>query len=554
MSEREELEALRRMAELEAKAGGSSLPKSSSKSQADLYAGRDVGQMGSVMRGLGGAKTAFDRAAMGLKGLVTDLTPEDRALLAGGKAFQDEGGMAATVGSIGADVGMSLAPGALVTKATAAAPVLTRTLSQLGLGAGYGALTSPEDRTAGAVGGAVGTAAGMGINRLAGGVIRPLVSKDAQALMARGIQPTPGQAIGGAVNTAEQKLKSLPLIGDVIRSGRERAVNEFNEKAIQTAVPGATGFGDEALIAARQTLGTQYEDVLGRLPNITMDKGAIVTAATEAAGDAALGLNNASKKYIQDYVGKNLIGRSQNISGETAKRVESDLLKLISNKRSSSDSEQRAVGEALSKVHDAWRTSLAQTAEAVQPGAGKALSDANASWRAFSALDRAGGYRGSQNAATNEVTGRFTPNSLRRSIEASDVSQNNNVTRALRGGDAPFQRLNTLTRQGERVLGDSVPDSGTATRLMYGAGALGAGAATGADLGTSAALGALSVPMYSRMGSQFLMKGATPAYESAVKALTLRGVPTQAIDEALRKYGPEGVISLARSAGVNSQQ
>ena len=554
MDEREELEALRRMAELEAKAGGSSLPKSSSKSQADRYAGEDIGKMGAVMRGLGGAKTAWDRAALGLKGLVTDLTPEDRALLAGGRAFQDEGGMAATVGSIGADVGMSLAPGALVTKATAAAPLLARTMSQIGLGAGYGALTSPEDRTAGAVGGGVGTAAGMGINRLAGGLIKPLVSKDAQALMAQGIQPTPGQAIGGAVNTAEQKLKSLPIIGDVIRSGRDRAVNEFNEKAIQTAVPGATGFGDEALTAARKTLGDQYEDVLGKLPNITMDKGAIVTAATQAAGDASLGLNNASKKYIQDYVGKNLIGRSQDISGETAKRVESDLLTLIRNKRSSSDGEQRAVGEALSKVHDAWRTSLAQTAEAVQPGAGKALSDANASWRAFSALDRAGGYRGAQNAAANETTGRFTPNSLRRSIEASDVSQNNNVTRALRGGDAPFQRLNTLTRQGERVLGDSVPDSGTATRLMYGAGALGAGAATGADLGTTAALGALTVPAYSRMGSQFLMKGATPAYEAAIKALTLRGVPTQAIDEALRKYGPEGVISLARSAGVNSQQ
>lgn len=554
MSEREELEALRRMAELEAKAGGSSLPKSSSKSQADRYAGQDVGQMGSFMRGLGGAKTAFDRAAMGLKGLVTDLTPEDRALLEGGRAFQDEGGMAATVGSIGADVGMSLAPGALVTKATAAAPLLARTMSQIGLGAGYGALTSPEDRTAGAVGGGVGTAAGMGINRLAGGLIKPFVSKDAQALMAQGIQPTPGQAIGGAVNTAEQKLKSLPLIGDVIRSGRDRAVNEFNEKAIQTAVPGATGFGDEALIAARKTLGDQYEDVLGKLPNITMDRGAIVTAATEAAGDASLGLSNASKKYIRDYVGKNLIGRSQDISGETAKRVESDLLKVITRLRGSADSEQRGIADALSKVHDAWRTSLANTAEVVQPGAGKALSDANASWRAFSALDRAGGYRGNQNLAGNETAGRFTPNSLRRSIEASDVSQNNNVTRALRGGDAPFQRLNTLTRQGERVLGDSVPDSGTATRMMYGAGALGAGSAAGADLGTGVALGLATVPMYSRMGSQFMTQGLTPAYESAVKALTLRGVPTQAIDEALRKYGPQGVISLARSAGVNSQQ
>lgn len=529
-------------------------PVSTEGELANQYAGEDVGKMGTVMRGLGGAKTAWDRAAMGLKGLFTDLTPEDKALLAQGRAFEKEGGPAATVGSIGADVAMSAAPGAFVTKATTAAPLLARTLSQLGLGAGYGALTSPEDRTGGAVAGGVGTAVGMGVNRVLGGVIKPFVSKDAEALMAQGIQPTPGQAIGGAVNQAEQKLKSLPLVGDIIRGGRNRAVNEFNEKAIQTAVPGVTGMGDEALIAARKALGQQYDDVLSQLPKISMDKNAIMSTATQAAGDASLGLNNASKKYIQDYVGKNLIGRSQDVTGETAKRVESDLLKVITRLRGSADSEQRGIAEALSKVHDAWRSSLAQTAEAVQPGSGKALQEANAAWRAFSALDRAGGYRGNQNVAAGDVAGRFTPNSLRRSIETSDVSQNNNITRALRGGDSPFERLNTLTRQGEKVLGDSVPDSGTATRVMWGLGALGAGTAAGVDPTTAGGAALLALPAYSRAGSKFLMQGATPAYESAVKALTLRGVPMQAVDETLRKYGPQGVISLARSIGLNAEQ
>lgn len=554
MDEREELAALRRMAELEAKAGGSALPKTSSKSQANQYAGEDVSKMGAVMRGLGGAKTAWDRAALGLKGLVTDLTPEDKALLAQGRAFQDEGGTAATVGSIGADVGMSLAPGAFVTKATAAAPLLARTLSQIGLGAGYGALTNPEDRTAGAAGGALGTAGGMAATRLVGGAIKPLISKDAEALMKQGIQPTPGQAIGGAVNTAEQKLKSLPLIGDVIRGARGRAVDEFNEKAIQTAVPGAKGFGDEALTAARESLGKQYDDVLAKLPQITVDKQAILKSATDAAGDPALALSNESKKFVMDYVRKNLLDRAGNLSGEVAKKIESDFAKAVARKASSSNSEDRAIADALRGVQQQWRQSLTQTAEAVAPGSGTALREADAAWRAFIPLDRAAAYRGNQNVAANEVAGRFTPNALRRSLEASDQTQFNNATRALRGGNAPFERLNTLTRQAEGVLGDSVPDSGTATRMMWGAGALGAGAATGADLGTAAALGAVTVPLYSRMGSQFAMQGVTPAYEAAIKALSLRGVPTQTIDEALRKYGPQGVIALARSAGVASQQ
>lgn len=554
MDAREELEALRRMAELEAKAGGSALPKSSSRKLASEYAGEDIGGASVLKRTLGGAKTAWDRAALGLKGVFTDLTPEDRALLEQGKAFQKEGGAPATIGSIGADVAMSAAPGALVTKATAAAPLLARTLSQIGLGAGYGSLTSPEDRESGAVAGALGTGAGMAVNRVVGGAIRPLISKDAQALMAQGIQPTPGQAIGGATNTAEQKLKSLPLVGDVIRNARNRAVNEFNEKAIQTAVPGASGFGDEALTSARKALGDQYDNILGNLPAITLDKQSVLQSATQAVGDPALALTDKSKKFVMDYVRTNLLNRTGNLDGQTAKRIESDFAKAVARKASSSDAEDRAIAEAMRNVQQQWRQSLTQAAETVSPGSGTALREADASWRAFIPVDRAGSYRGNQNIAANDVAGRFTPNALRRSIEASDQTQFNNATRALRGGNSPFERLNTMTRQAEGVLGDSVPDSGTAGRLMWGAGALGAGAASGADLGTAAVLGAATVPMYSRMGSQFLMQGVTPAYESAIKALSLRGVPTQTIDDVLRKYGPQGVISLARGAGVNAAQ
>jgi len=521
---------------------------------ANQYAGEDVGQMGALMRGLGGAKTSFDRAAMGLKGVFTDLTPEDKALLAQGRSFEKEGGTAATVGSIGADVGMSLAPAARVTQAVSKAPLLARTLAELGFGAGYGALTSPEDRSGGAAGGAIGTGVGMGVNRLAGGLIKPLVSKDAQALSSQGVQPTIGQAIGGAVNTAEQKLKSLPLIGDVIRNSRERAVNEFNEKAIQTAVPTSKGIGDEALLAARETLSDNYKTLIPKGTNVTIDDSSLIKATIKAADDPSLGLTESAKKRVYDYVQKNVIDRSKNITGDTAKEVESDFGKFVSGLKSSSSQEERAIGDALSQVNTEWRRLLPDAVDQVAPGAGAALRQNDASWRSLVALDRAGGYRGNQNVAANEVAGRFTPNSLRRSIETSDQSQFNNVTRALRGGNTPFEKLNTLTRQGEKVLGDSVPDSGTATRLMWGAGALGAGSAAGIDPASMAGGAALALPFYTRGGSKFAMQGIEPLYEAAVKQLTLRGVPTQAIDEALRKYGPQGVISLARGAGVNSQQ
>lgn len=519
---------------------------------ADKYAGEDVSKMSAPMQALGGAKAAWDRAAMGLKGVFTDLTPEDKAMLEQGRAFEAKAGAPATIGSIGADVAMSAGPGGLVTKAVSKAPLLARTLAELGYGAGYGALTSPEDRGAGAMGGGLGTAAGMGVNRLIGGAIKPFVSRDAQALADQGIQPTIGQAVGGFANTTEQKLKSLPFIGDVIRNARGRAVNEFNEKAIQTAVPGTKGFGDEALISARETLGKRYDDILDNLPNITVDKTSILQATRNAVDDPALALSDSSKKFVLDYVNNNLLARSGQIDGQVAKKIESDFAKAVARK-ATGDAEDRAIADAMRNVQQQWRQSLTQTAETVSPGSGTALREADAQWRAFIPVDRAGAYRGNQNAATNEVTGRFTPNSLRRSIEASDQSQFNNVSRALRGGNTPFDKLNNLTRQGERVLGDSVPDSGTAGRLMLGLGAVGAGSAAGMNATDMAGGAALALPLYSRAGSKFLMQGLQPAYEAAVKQLSLRGVPTQAIDEALRKYGPQGVISLARGVGVNSQ-
>lgn len=543
MDPREELAALRRLAELEAKAGGGSAVQTT-KQKADKYAGEDVGSMGSVMRGLGGAKAAWDRAALGLKGLVTDLTPEDKALLEQGKAFTQEGGTAATVGSIGADVAMSAAPASRVMQAAnlvKSAPVLARTLATMGFGTGYGALTNPEDRAQGAKEGAIGTAIGMGASRALGGLLKPVMTDDAAALVQRGIVPTPGQAVGGVTNTVEQKLQSVPFMGDLIRRGRERAVNEFNEKAIQTAVPGAKGFGDEALTGAREAIGNQYKAALSGLKNIQVDAAKVATTAATAVDDASLALSDASKKRVMDYVQKNLVDRSQNIDGETAKRIESDLAKVVARyKGGTSTGEEKAMGEALDQVLDQWRTSLSAAAQSASKGGGNALREADQAWRTFIPLDKAASSAGAQGA---ETAGRFTPKMLRRAIEASDKSQFNNATRSMRNGGTPFDDLNQLTRQGESVLSNTVPDSGTAGRAATALTAAGAGAGLAGGYAVPLAAGtAGAAAAYSRPGSQFLLQGLEPAY----KTLMLRGYVPAQLDRIIKEYGPEALIAAAR--------
>jgi len=152
------------------------------KSLSDLIAPKqtDVSQLGTVERLAGGAKHAWDRAALGLKGLVTDLSPEDKALLEQGKAFVNQGGTAANVGNIAGDVAIGAVPAMRARQLVAkGASVLPRALAMItsnpvssaaiGGGATAAALT-PENRGEAAALGAAGGALGEVGGRVASGL------------------------------------------------------------------------------------------------------------------------------------------------------------------------------------------------------------------------------------------------------------------------------------------------------------------------------------------------------------------------------------------------
>ena len=516
---------------------------------ASMYAGQPIEQMGAMGRGLGGAKAAWDRAAMGLKGLVTDLTPEDKALLEQGKAFSKEGGTAATVGGIGADVVIS-APVALrglqaVNAATKALPLVgqatARGAAELGIGAGYGALTSPEDRKQGAKEGATGAAIGMGINRAIGGVMNPIIRPEARALMQQGIVPTPGQAAGGAASAIEQKLTSVPVVGDIINHARNRSINEFNEAALRTAVPGANGFGDEAVLAARKSVGDMYDQALAGLPSITVQRQPIRLAAVNAVDDPALALSTQSKKRVLDYVKQNLLMRGPQIDGQTAKRIESDLGAAAQRFMTSSVGEERAMGLALKAVHEQWRNSLTQAAMTTPQGA--MLRQADAAWRAMQPIDLAASRAVSQNSG--EAVGRYTPRVLRRAFESLDKSKNNVASRTAPTGSTPYDQLNQLSRNAEAVLPATVPDSGTAGRLALGGGLGAAGAGYTGLMPEAIAATAGAAAAYSRPGTKVLLEGLQPL---------LRKYTPQQVQQMLNTYGPQVVMNISRSMALQEQQ
>lgn len=124
-----------------------------------FYGGRDPNYL--LTKTLAGAKHGFDRAALGAKGLFTDLSPEDQQLLAQGAAATEEGGAQGTIGQIGGEILATGGPAGLARRgATAVLPQALKRLSAPGAAGGVlGRVATPGAAAASGVEGA--TAAGL---------------------------------------------------------------------------------------------------------------------------------------------------------------------------------------------------------------------------------------------------------------------------------------------------------------------------------------------------------------------------------------------------------
>lgn len=548
MDPREELQALRRMAELEARAGGAA--PAAEPTWGDR--GREA---------LQGGKARLDEMALGLKGLLPQSVQDfgDRIDRATGRpaltketAVQAPDTWAGTAGGIGADVlatavpAAGLARGAALTARALPLAAGRRALTEAGLNvagqAGMSAALTDKDRaTAGALG-AAGGVMGAGLQRVMGGLVRPITTPEASEMMRRGVQVTPGQAMGGAALDAEKKLTSLPLAGNRIRAAHERANEEYFRQTAgdvvgglpagaRAAVAGA-GDGNATMTAMRQQIGNQYDNTLGQVAHVPVDATALLQGAVGAVNDPGLALNDASKQRVLDYVANNVLGRNPagaqaNLSGEAAKRIESDLGKVAANWSSSAIAEERSMGEALRAVHQQWRNAVTQAVEKAQPEAGAALRAADQAWRGFLPLDRASASIGAQSAG-----GTPQPRALLNALKALDKSQNDNaLRRTITSGNAnnPYERLVQNQQLGSDVFGAAVPDSGTTGRWLAGS-ALGIGLGGAPAIAGAAAGYAGVAAAYSRLGSRLLTQGIAPQQvERIIQQAALRGIPEEAL-------------------------
>lgn len=378
----------------------------------------------------------------------------------------------------------------------AAAPVgstlAARTALSGAYGAGFGALqpvdTAQGDFWAqkgrqagvGAVAGAASAPVMSGLARL----VSPRSSPQVQSLLREGVTPTPGQVLGGAFKSAEEKMASIPILGSAIRTGQQRATEQFNTAAINRSLApiGAqlpkSASGREAIEFAESALSKEYGRVLNRVGAPQVDDQLVNELASLRGMIANQPKDMAGR--LERIIDNEILGRTEygRLTGEAIKKAESNLGQLASGLRKSQDYDTRVLGGAVSEAQSSLRSWLQRVSP---PDVADDLARANAGWANFKRVQRA-----ASSVGTDE--GVFTAAQLQNAVKALDRSKDK---AAFARGDALMQ---DLSEAGKTVLANRVPNSGTTDRALATAAIL--GPLAGAPLSPMLPLAAIPSAMY----------------------------------------------------------
>lgn len=334
----------------------------------------------------------------------------------------------------------------------------------------------------------MGAVAGKVGEKIVGGVqraIAPRLSQGVQTLTQEGVRMTPGQAgrasgtrAGEILGAAEDKLMSLPFVGDVIETGRKRAGEDFNRallsrplKAIGQTFPKGAPVGHDGIKAVGDVLSEGYNRTLRNLSG----------AADSAFGNAINGivkkanLPQAQKDQLAEIVDREVRQiLSGKFTGAQVGKVRDRLDKIAAQLGRNADNPYaRDVGEAVGQVRDAVLAMVRRQ----NPEAAARLKALDRGWAELVRIER---------AAVNTSDGVITPQGYQQAVRGADRSVRR---RAVSRGQALGQ---DFARTASQALPSRVPNSGTFDRMAANslytvAGAALAPAAAGAQLVTRAA-------------------------------------------------------------------
>lgn len=316
---------------------------------------------------------------------------------------------------------------------------------QIGIGAGFGAAAP---------------VAAAAIGRLLSP--RASTNPNVQLLRDEGVNPTIGQTLGGWANRAEEKAMSIPIVGDMIAHARDTSRREFNQAAINRATdPIGTrveGVGQGAVQRAGDAIGDAYDAARAAMGSFRLDRQA--NQDITRLNNLAANLPEQQQRSFQQAMAAVQTDISPNgtIPAAVFKRIDSKLGQDAAQFMGSSDPYHQQLGQALRELQGA----IAGAGRRANPQADDMFRAAD---RAYANLVR---VEGASKGAMNSE-GVFTPGQLNSAVRQADQSVRD---RATGRGTALMQDLGNA---GQTVLGNKVPNSGTADRLMLGSAGLGAG-------------------------------------------------------------------------------
>jgi hypothetical protein len=462
------------------------------------------------------------------------------------KPFQEANPMTFGAGQIGGGV---LSGGALM-KGASMIPSFARAnpyLQAAGVGAVAGGLTPseqgksgmeaisqvPEKALYGAGGGVIGTGIGRGIAN----VIGPNLDAAVKKLIGEGVNVTPGQMIGGMAQRFEDRLTSVPLLGDIIQSSRSKGIEEFNRAAYKRALDPIGGVvpketGRAGIESVKNQISNAYDTLLPKL-TFKPDNQFLTKLSNVKDDIEGIDPDNAKKvaDSVFDVVSKRLDKNGQ-VNGEKFKVIEEKLGGLAKTYRASQDADQKLMGDAYASALGELRQNLARN----NPQFAEELGNINTSFANYARLRGAGSM-----ANTQEM---FTPSQLAAAIKSADKSAGKGATAT---GKALMQDLSDA---GVQVLPGKIPDSGTAGRSAVNA-------LAGALLGGGGATAYQSYPIAT--GTAALLGAAASApYMPGVRNLVTtiggkRPESAQKLADLIREYSPYLAASGAQKAVEKSE-
>lgn len=420
----------------------------------DLFAGRPVGSFNDYWTGARDEQAMMQQDFLNRRPIVANLatgTPGAMMALAPGL---NAAAQSTRLGNIVAGAGLGAASGGV---------------------AGYAQPGNLEQRANNAY-------AGMALGGVLGGAVgrftplpaaqQPRMPQQARDMMMAGVDLTPGQMMGGAWRANEERLRSVPVLGDAIGEAEQRGIEQFNRIATNRALapigqqlPENVQTGRPAIGFAQQAIGSEF-DQIARQATLRPDE-QLASDLQAAVARVNPTLPPEQQRQLQSIVDNTVIGRMQMAGGvadgRTLQEMNSGLREMASGYMGSANPDQRSIGQAL----EAIRRSVDNAVIRQNPELARPMVNARAAYSQLPRLERAAASAGARD-------GIATPNQFAAAGRAEDRTLRRRATAAGRVPNQPFFEAAQAT------LSSRVPDSGTAGRGAVLAGLAGTGTAIAA--------------------------------------------------------------------------